>query len=292
MCCAQDNNLFAQNATICNNTINSQQQYGIVMSHQSKSNSSNNIEFAIRQVNAVFGLEGIEPTKELLDIQKDLADGVVTTKDIVARAIRNISGENAKKLEHIIASCRWLEIIQGAVDLPPKFGLERLVVTHKHIFGDLYSWAGKLRKTRSSKAMPTMGLMSIFAEPQDIESNWRELEDIIDDFVLQKEADFESRLKHLVTIFAKANFNHPFMDGNGRTLQLFIFQLAQLQGINLDYTKVPSPKVWCDACGRSGFHGEVLYGMDGKRHLNTLPPDLQPLTNIFFEIASSQMARK
>lgn len=256
------------------------------MAHQSKSNFSNNIEFAIRQVNAVFGLEGFEPTKELLDIQRDLANGIATTKDIIARSLESISSENAKKQEHIIASCRWLEIIQGAVDLPPKFGLERLVLTHKHIFGDLYSWAGKLRKTRSSKAMPTMGLMSIFAEPQDIESNWRELEDIIDDFVLQKEENLERCLKHLVTIFAKANFNHPFLDGNGRTLQLFIFQLAQLQDINLDYTKVPSPKVWCDACGRSGFHGEVLYSFDRKRYLNTLTPDIGPITDIFLKIAS------
>lgn len=50
-----------------------------------------------------------------------------------------------------------------------------------------------------------------------------------------KEAEFVERLAHH---FADLNAIHPFREGNGRTLQTFLEQLAGEAGYTLDFSKV------------------------------------------------------
>lgn len=196
--------------------------------------------------------------------------------------------ETLRSVEYAISLSRAIELINddGDIDLPLGFGLERLCAIHYHLFKDIYAWAGIPRSVRSSKSMGINGLVSVFAEPQDIVRNWEKLKIITENFVLQNHMPFEERVKDLASIYAKANFNHAFVEGNTRSLQIFLRQLAKTQNIFLDFSKAPHQRKWLEACGVSGYHGEVVYGDDGGRYLEPLPPNIQPLTDIFFDIAS------
>ena len=45
-------------------------------------------------------------------------------------------------------------------------------------------------------------------------------------------------VKELSALFANINALHPFREGNGRTQRIFIMQLAQEVGYNIDFSKV------------------------------------------------------
>lgn len=194
--------------------------------------------------------------------------------------------DELRRVEYSITASKSVEIDSGLVDLPYGFGLERLCAIHKYLFEEIYDWAGTPRNVRSSKSMGISGLVSLFAEPQDIKQNWKKLENIAENFILQKGLNFEEKVKDLTSIYAKANYNHVFVEGNTRSLQIFMKQLAKTQNIELDFSKIKNKSRWLEACGVSGFHGELVYGEDGGKYLEPLPPNIKPLTDIFFEIAS------
>ena len=55
--------------------------------------------------------------------------------------------------------------------------------------------------------------------------------------------DFRTAKDKLVDIMVEANYSHPFPEGNGRSLQVFMSQLAQEKNIQIDYSQVDS-EMW------------------------------------------------
>lgn len=116
---------------------------------------------------------------------------------------------------------------------------------HRHLFRDLYSWAGKERKY-------TTGRGSIpFAVPEHI-GPW-----------MQQQFNALARDRYLVGLdldaFAVAaakyvnemNAGHPFIDGNGRTQRFWLRMLANNAGFDLTLTERDG-KRWNEA-SRLGF---------------------------------------
>jgi cell filamentation protein len=113
-----------------------------------------------------------------------------------------------------------------------KFDLKHLQAIHRHIFQDVYEWAGELRDGALSRGG------NLFAQPDHIVSSAakafqalameRHLKGLAHD-------EFASRLAHH---FAEINAIHPFREGNGRALQTFLEQLATEAGYTLDFSKV------------------------------------------------------
>ncbi|MDA8226857.1 MAG: Fic family protein [Desulfitobacterium hafniense] len=112
---------------------------------------------------------------------------------------------------------------------PGIIDLEYLKGIHKHLFQDLFSWAGKLRTVRISK-----GTLN-FAYPEHIESQangyFQQLER--ENYLRNTPLDlFCDRLAYYKTEF---NMIHPFREGNGRTLRHFIETLALQNGYELNF---------------------------------------------------------
>jgi cell filamentation protein len=92
---------------------------------------------------------------------------------------------------------------------------------HRHLFQDIYDWAGKVRTVRISKGNST------FCYPENINKQMMRL------FLgLQREKylrglkakEFAARASHLL---AEINAIHPFREGNGRTQLAFLTLLAE-----------------------------------------------------------------
>jgi cell filamentation protein len=140
---------------------------------------------------------------------------------------------------------RGLELIEQPVR--GRFDLEHLKAIHRHLFQDVYDWAGQVRTVGMTKGAST------FALPGMIEGYGRQVFDAIarDNHLegLDKQA-FVERLAHH---FSEINALHPFREGNGRSTRVFLAQLAREAGYELDYSKVDA-STWNEAA-RASFAG-------------------------------------
>ena len=101
---------------------------------------------------------------------------------------------------------------------------------HRHLFQDVYGWAGKYRMVRLSKGT------SAFCYPEHIAKEMAaafaslKAERFL---TVRTTRDFARGAAHFM---AEVNAIHPFREGNGRTLNTFLIMLAAHagHGINLD----------------------------------------------------------
>ena len=95
---------------------------------------------------------------------------------------------------------------------------------HRHLFQDVYSWAGRLRTVRLSKGDST------FCYPEHIDREMRRLfANLRAQNYLRKLGvrTFAEKAAHLV---AELNAIHPFREGNGRTQLTYLTILADRTG--------------------------------------------------------------
>ena len=127
--------------------------------------------------------------------------------------------EELKRAEEEIVSARMVELMSTPPTLP--FDFNRLKWIHQKLFSDIYDFAGKVRAVRIAKED------SVFCYPEYIEDSQRDI------FSHLKEENYLAGLprKEFITKFAKLaddlNALHPFREGNGRAIRLFLKQLAE-----------------------------------------------------------------
>jgi len=103
---------------------------------------------------------------------------------------------------------------------------------HRHLFQDVYPWAGRIRTVRIAKGG------NAFCYPEHID---REMRRIFAESVRQKKLrrlaaeDFAQKAAHFL---AELNAVHPFREGNGRTQLSFLTILAERAGHPLDLERL------------------------------------------------------
>lgn len=108
---------------------------------------------------------------------------------------------------------------------------------HRHLFQDVYDWAGKIRTVRISKGG------SMFCFPESIH---REMSKLFRRLVDQKHLrsiatdEFAAKTAHFL---AELNAIHPFREGNGRTQLTFLLLLAEAAGHPLAMEHLDPDKV-------------------------------------------------
>lgn len=108
---------------------------------------------------------------------------------------------------------------------------------HKHLFQDVYDWAGKIRTVRISKGG------SMFCYPESID---REMSKLFSTLAGQQRLKgttpdkFATKAAHFL---AELNAIHPFREGNGRTQLTFLTLLAETAGHPLAMQRLDPEKV-------------------------------------------------
>ena len=112
------------------------------------------------------------------------------------------------------------------------FDFEHYKEIHRHLFQDLYEWAGQVRDVNISKQRTK------FCPYQDIESSadrvFKRLHRL-DCFRGLGEKEFVSEF---IDLYVITNHLHPFREGNGRTQRLFLSQLARNAEYKLDFSDI------------------------------------------------------
>jgi cell filamentation protein len=110
-----------------------------------------------------------------------------------------------------------------AEEPPPdgSFDLDHYLELHRHLFQDIYSWAGEIRTIRIGKDG------NWFCYPEHIQSQLRRV------FAELGEPDAMAQMAapvftaHVGHFLAELNAVHPFREGNGRTQLAFVAMLAK-----------------------------------------------------------------
>ena len=134
-----------------------------------------------------------------------------------------------------------------------EFDLSLLFSIHKYFFETLYTWAGQIRKVNISKD----GLL--FAPVKYIDKSLAEF-GILLRKKLPKQSDSKNNIsKKLAIIHNEFNVIHPFREGNGRTVRLFLDLIVVSLGYDpIDWGKRSSAD-YLLACikGTTGKHIEM-----------------------------------
>lgn len=121
---------------------------------------------------------------------------------------------------------RRLEELQAA---PIKIkDSKTLLDIHRHLFQDIYSWAGEVRTVEISKGdkpfFPTTHFGNAFLHIDTLIAEYRRLDN-----------GNRSALAHsLASLLDHINYLHPFREGNGRTQREFLRLLAMEKGLKLN----------------------------------------------------------
>lgn len=130
---------------------------------------------------------------------------------------------------------------RGEEALPEgKFDKTHYLQIHKHLFGDVYVWAGQPRTIRTGKGG------NWFCYPEHIDA---QLDDVFRK--LKKDGFLSGRDKYsfaegAAAFLAYLNAIHAFREGNGRAQLAFVALLAQFAGYVLDYERM-EPAAMLDA---------------------------------------------
>lgn len=95
---------------------------------------------------------------------------------------------------------------------------------HRHLFQDIYEWAGEYRTIRTAKGG------NWFCYPENIDQEMERLFARLAGQKFQAGSDVEQFVPALADFIGDLNAIHPFREGNGRTQLVFIRLLGQNAG--------------------------------------------------------------
>jgi len=164
-----------------------------------------------------------------------MRDPYLYEDSLVLKNLLNIKDADLlERAEADITSIKLL-IVDGAIQ-SPAFDFQRLLAIHKHIFGDVYEWAGTLRTIPMVKGERVLGGDTVrYSRPEDIER------DCVSVLKSMNETDWATLGVHeTAEVFTKFVAElwqaHMFREGNTRTVITFATQFAEAHGFRMDKT--------------------------------------------------------
>jgi cell filamentation protein len=241
---------------------------------------------AVAQAVAAECLEGWRPTDEHVSALTSLAHDEVSFDDYLAKfrdrypapprprrrrpslrptpylvrgttLLRNNFGAQSAEmladLEFVATAGRMVSWLCGACEVDGLDGLDVRAI-HRHLFGDVYSWAGQYRTTELRRGQQGFAWVSTIA------SQMTRVHDTARSVVDAGASYDNPRLAwELARLYTDYNQVHPFRDGNGRAGAMLLHGVATRCGRRLDLT-VTTRAEWYSAAADS----MSLRGRDGR----------------------------
>ena len=142
--------------------------------------------------------------------------------------LRNLQDITSSDILLFVESSAVTKRLHELYESPIKIeGIDSLFKIHRHLFQDIYIWAGKKRIVEISKDGKQ------FFPTSHFENAFRYIDQLI---VAFKKIPNDNKLQladKLAEILDNVNYLHPFREGNGRTQREFLRLLASEKGLTL-----------------------------------------------------------
>ena len=156
--------------------------------------------------------------------------------DVLRNKAEITNAEDLDAYEGELSTLRSIEILENPI--AGQFDLIHLQRIHLALFQDVYDWAGKIRTVDISRGN------SRFANVRFIESAANDIFNKLARENWLKGLDAVALSKRLAHYLSEINALHPFREGNGRVQRIFISQLSQSAGYQLDYSDLEQEQIY------------------------------------------------
>ncbi|MGY6741194.1 MAG: Fic/DOC family protein [Cecembia sp.] len=179
--------------------------------------------------------------------------------------LKNIPGITDPDVLLFVESGVVTKRLQELYNNPIKIkGIENLFDIHKHLFQDIYVWAGKKRIVEISKDGKQ------FFPTTHFENASKYINSLIADYKKIRKNRRKELAEKLAEILDNVNYFHPFREGNGRAQREFLRLLALEKGLILNLNPPDNKSVY-------------------ERYMKgTIESDLVTLKELIFEQISSK----
>ena len=143
-------------------------------------------------------------------------------------------------------------------------GTVSLLDIHKHLFQDIYAWAGKLRTVDISKDGKQFFPISNF------DTAFKYIDQLIAEFKSLPISNHVLISEKLAEILDNINYLHPFREGNGRTQREFLRLLTLEKKLTLNLNPLDNKSVYT------------------RYMLGTIKSDVNTLTSLISELIKSE----
>lgn len=175
--------------------------------------------------------------------------------------LRNIQDISDPDVFLFVESAAVTKRLQELYEHPIKInGIESLFEIHRHLFQDMYVWAGKKRIVEISKDGKQ------FFPTSHFDNAFRYIDQLIAEFKKIPNDNKKHLAEKLAEILDNINYLHPFREGNGRTQREFLRLLALKKGLTLNRNPPDNKKVY----------EQYMKG--------TIESDIRTLTELIFEL--------
>lgn len=112
------------------------------------------------------------------------------------------------------------------------FGFAHYCAIHRYLFEDIYEWAGNLRTVEMSKKG------TLFASVAELPFLCNACLERLQKQDCFRNLHFSEFVAELADLYSSLNLIHPFREGNGRTLRIFIAQLVRFCGYEINFSEI------------------------------------------------------
>jgi len=201
-----------------------------------------------------IGLQAVDnliPSKYFLDlVNKDY-----TTSEMIT-LLKDYHNEINDLYICDIVSVRIVELLD---ENSFEFNYNYLKYIHSYIFQDVYDFCGNFRKVNISKSEPILGGDTVaYGEASKLELALQY------DFELEKTKDYKSMnnkkvINNVIDFTSRIWQDHPFIEGNTRTIAIFIIKYLESLGFKLNYIPfVGSSDYFRNALVRSNYYNRYM----------------------------------
>ena len=162
-----------------------------------------------------------------------------TYTDPKTGVLRNLADITDQDVLLFVESGAVTKRIQELYENPIKIkGIESLFAIHRHLFQDIYSWAGKKRNVEISKEGKQ------FFPTTHFENAYRFIDALISDYQKTSKNNKQLLAEKLAEVLDNVNYLHPFREGNGRAQREFLRLLALEKDLTLNLNPPDNKSVY------------------------------------------------
>lgn len=184
-----------------------------------------------------------------------------------------------QQVEYAITAVRIQELQVSPVR--GDFDLAHLKTVHKRLFGDIYEWAGQERTINFSKLdLKEPWWKSTFADHKRISELMALAAGQVKSSGNLRGLKREDFVAELTKFYIVVNHAHPFPEGNGRSTQTLVAQLAREAGYDVRFDAVEQRR-WNHAAARS------MPQQNTREPAMTRPADARLIHQVFRDITRS-----
>jgi cell filamentation protein len=192
-----------------------------------------------------------------------------TYTDPISGLLRNKQDITDPEVLLFVESGAVTKRLQELYENPIKIeGIDSLFEIHKHLFQDIYIWAGKKRNVEISKDGKQ------FFPTTHFDNAFRYIDQLIADFKKIPRSNKMNLVEKLAEILDNVNYLHPFREGNGRTQREFLRLLASEKSLILNLNPPDNKSVY-------------------ERYMKgTIESDVTTLIELIFELVDNENEKK